>query len=176
MKHVFLVSKIVIPGVEPKFVAANSIESLGDEAEYKMVFCHPRQPLGSAISECVHAFGFDPDTFVTVVYNNDEVDDNYLKCCEEVLQAHPDCTCIVGRVKPMSTPRPLVLETSEIKKIRAEDINFKADPPITFQVGKDFILPIRVSLQNLMKKWLKGRNPEHFHIYSTPNAVIYRSE
>lgn len=108
--------------------------------------------------------------FVTIVRSGDEVDSNYLRCCEEVLQSHPDCTCIVGRINPVSTL------SSEVRKIRVKDINFKVDPPITFQVGKNLTLPTHASFGNMMKSWLKGRNPEHFHIYSAPNAVTYRSE
>ena len=170
---------VVIPkpaNLNLESVAVDSIKALGDETDYKMVFCPPHQPLGSALSECVHVFGFDPDTFVTIINKGDEVDKNYLRCCEEVLQAHPDCTCIVGRVKPVSTPRPLVLEASGIKKARVKDVNFKSDPPITFQIGENLILPTRVLPQNMMKNWLKGRNPECLHLYLTPNAVIYRSE
>lgn len=171
MKHVFLVPMVM----SSESVAIDSIKSLGDGAEYKLVFCLPRQPLGFAISESVRLFGFDPDTFVTIVHSGDEIDRNYLRCCEEVLLSHPECNCIVGRVKPVSTPRPLVLEASGIRKARAEDVDFRSNPPITFQVGKNLILPTQATPQNLMKKWLKGRNPERLHLYLTPNAVIYRS-
>lgn len=169
MKHVFLIPMVVALGYNPKFRVVDSIRALGNETDFRLVFYLPLKPLGSALSESVHAFGFDPDTFITIVNEGDGVDKNYLRCCEEVLQAHPDCTCIVGRVKPMSTP------SSEIRKIRAEDIDFRSNPPITFQVGENLILPTQATPQNLMKNWLKGRNPEHFHIYSAPNAVIYRS-
>ena len=76
----------------------------------------------------------------------------------------------------MSTPRPSAVKTSEIGKIRVGNVNFRANPPITFQVGENLTLPTQATPQNLMKNWLKGRNPARLHIYFTPNVVIYRSE
>lgn len=66
MKHVFLVSMVVIPGLAEfnrESVAVDSIKSLGDGAECKIVSYHYLQHLGSALSSCVRLFGFDPDTF-----------------------------------------------------------------------------------------------------------------